>query len=153
MDERFSKETDFVARRYSRHAFSEKRAWERMELGKRSVWKLPLAKIAAAVAALVVVGATAALLLQRKPEPQLPQTTQVEQTSAVAPSRDAVRALDFDDAPLTEVIAEIESTYGVTVGNVPSDAETQRISLHFEGDADELIEMINDILDIQLTIN
>lgn len=63
-----------------------------------------------------------------------------------------VRAIDFDNASLTDVIAKINEVYGISVTNLPANADSYRLSLHYEGNVVELVETINDILDTELTI-
>ena len=50
------------------------------------------------------------------------------------------------------VVDRIREVYGVEVVNLPDNADNYRLSLHYEGNPMELVETINDILDINMTI-
>jgi hypothetical protein len=64
--------------------------------------------------------------------------------------RDVAQRITFDDAPLSEVIIKIQETYNVTITNIPT--EEHRLTLSYEGTADELIETINDLLGTEMKI-
>lgn len=109
------------------------------------------AGVAAAVFAGVVLTAAAAWWIV-SPGPQVPVSATdevVEETHAY--TRDTRLILEFDDAPLEEVVTAIEQSYNVRLTNVPEDAP--RLTLRFEGDADELVEVINQLLDTKISIS
>lgn len=145
MDE---KDIKFVARHYRKGAFSAGTAWRKMGLAPHSWWSK--ARIAAAFAGLVVVSVTAAVIANSHSDTDKPAaesvTTQPENTLT------AVRTIDFENAALTTVVAEINVVYGVEVINLPVDADSCRLSLHYEGNVCDLIEHINEILDTDLVI-
>lgn len=58
--------------------------------------------------------------------------------------------IDFTDAPLGDVVKDIERIYGVKISNIPT--ETYSLTLHYEGDASELVTIINELLNINLQI-
>ena len=143
---------DFVSRHYRRDAFDESRGWKRLGI-KRFRWSA--FKVAASIAGLVAVSATAAIIYRELIVPQ-PQPVQEQQTTppseAAQMPTQVVRAIDFDNASLTDVIAKINEVYGISVTNLPANADSYRLSLHYEGNVVELVETINDILDTELTI-
>lgn len=150
-----NKDIDFVARNYRRGLFDANRAWK--AFGFRRTGLFRRWQVAASVAVLVAVGAVAAVVVVTRPDvtqapqPAIQPTTPatVHEPAAQAP---ASIAIDFDDAPLTEVVARIESLYGVKVENVPYDASDLRLTLHFEGNASDLVENINVLLDTEMTV-
>ncbi len=142
----------FVVRHYRRNAFAPRRAWTRMGLRKQSGTRSIL-KIAAAAAVLVAVTATAAVLIRNayfsnsSPE----EIRNIQPTLQESPLA-TVHAIDFDNAPLPIVIDRINEVYGIEITNLPADAGSHRLTLHYEGNAAELVETINEILDINLLI-
>ena len=106
--------------------------------------------MAAAVAALVVLGASAAVFIYVNgtpvPAPEVP--------AVAAPAKDALRIvhrIEFTDASLDEVVDAVERTYGVKVGNVtPCE---QRLTLSYDGNAADLIGIINEILGTRMTVS
>lgn len=135
-------EIRFVARHYRRGAFSPREGWRRLGLGASPVLRR---RIAASLAAMVVLSAAAAIYIHSeigRREAALPAASSApEQAPAAALSL----VIEFTDAPLTDVVAEIESVYGVSVGNVPADAADMRLTLRYEGTAAGLIECINEL--------
>ena len=77
-----------------------------------------------------------------------PETELSESPSA----SEIVRVIDFEEAPLTEVVQKIKDVYGVEVTNLPTDPDQYLLSLHYEGSALDLVDTINDILDIEMTV-
>lgn len=146
MDE---KDIRFVASRYRQGAFSTEKAWRRLGFETQSWWTK--SKIAAAVACLVFLSVSAALVVQRHYEGNAPATKAVNAEES-EPSMDTVSVLDFDNAPLTEIVAEIQRVYGVEVSNLPEDASTYNLTIHYEGNACELVERINELLGTNLEI-
>lgn len=138
----------FVARHYRKGSFSVDRAWRQMRLTS-PLWSR--GKIAAAIAAFVVVCATAAVLVHRHYDLNVPAKEDAVEQQDMSPMR-AVRAIDFDNAPLTAVVAEIEAVYGVGISNVPEEAESYRLTLHYQGNVCDLVDCINDILDTCLEV-
>lgn len=137
---------DFVARHYRRGAFSAKAGWRRLGISSPLRW---YRRVAAAVAVAAVLGATATFIYRQYDAESRPDVVLEVQTR----SRYAVRAIDFDDAPLSVVVAEIEAVYGVKVAGLPDDADSYTLTLHYEGNADELVAAINDILDTGMYID
>lgn len=63
-----------------------------------------------------------------------------------------IKILEFNDAPLDVVIDAVEHNYGVRVSGYEPD-ENIRLTIRFEGTADELIEAINTIEGTHLSIH
>lgn len=152
----YNKDIDFVARNYRRGLFDANRAWKAFGF-RRARLLLRRWQVAASVAVLITAGAIAAVVMvtrpnvKQAPQPAIQPTTSatVHEPAAQAPTSIAI---DFDDAPLTEVVTRIESLYGVNVKNVPADASELRLTLHFEGNAADLIDTINVLLDTEMTV-
>ncbi|MDE6100234.1 MAG: DUF4974 domain-containing protein, partial [Paramuribaculum sp.] len=70
---------------------------------------------------------------------------------AVAPEKQ-IRTIDFENAPLEEVVARISEVYGVSITDVPAEASDYRLSLHYEGNVVDLVGTINELLAIDLKI-
>lgn len=148
----FEDSARFVAAHYRPGAFSERRAWQRLGIADGF---LGLGRRAAAAVIIGTVLTVSACVLTFV----VPQFTEkaagddkpavTEKTTAPAQTSD-VRKIEFTDAPLSEVIAEIERVYGVTVANRPEG--DYRLTLSYEGDVDSLIKTINRLLDINLTV-
>ena len=137
----------FVARHYREGMFSVKDGWRRLGIGM-SV-RMRRYRIAAAVSAVVVLSASAAIIYHEyrgESEPQHVQTVQTVNTMA------EFKVIDFENAPLPEVVKKIESVYGVKVMGMPESPEHYELSLHYEGTPTDLISTINEILGTQMTV-
>ena len=141
---------EFVSRHYRRNAFNVAEGWKRLGI-KRFRWSA--FKIAASVAAFIAVSATATILYVelKKPDTAVPQQTEIVTNESVSPVK-VVKVIDFDNTPLPEVLQKIEEVYGVRVMNLPDDAESIRLSLHYTGNVLELVDTINEILETELTV-
>lgn len=141
------KEIGFVARHYREGLFSVKDGWRRLGIGM-SV-RMRRYRIAAAVSAVVVLSASAAIIYHEYRAGSVQEQTETVQT--VNPMAE-VRVIDFEKAPLPEVIRKIETVYGVRVEGVPESPELYELSLHYEGTPTDLISTINEILGTQMTV-
>ena len=118
--------------------------------GTKAVW-WTRARIAAACTIAAILTATAAVLVHNGYFSVSNQAIQdTEQTSVQATH--VVRVIDFEEAPLTDVVAKIREIYGVEVIGLPDDPDQYILSLHYEGSALDLVEAINDILDTDMTV-
>lgn len=138
---------DFIARHYRKGRFSTDAGWRR--LGIAPPVRVIRFRVAAAVAAAVILSATAALVYRGLDTEHKPDTTTAE--PAISPLTE-VRGIDFENAPLTEVVAKIESVYGVRVTGIPDNTAGYTLSLHYEGNPADLIGLINDILGTQMSV-
>ena len=144
---KYNDEIDFVARHYRRGVFSTKSALMRMGIAgvrRRRTWR-----IAASVAVVMALSATAAILLHH--ENSITEPRPMPDTELQAPVA-AVKMLDFEGAALPTVIAEIQSSFGVRIGGAPANAATLKLTLHYQGDIETLITTINEILGTELYI-
>ncbi len=142
-----TKEVDFIAQRYKKGRFSPDAGWHRLDIAPASIWRRY--RVAAAVAATVILSATATILyreyhLNDVPQQAMPVVT--DNPLAV------VKVIDFEDTPLPEVVKRIESVYNVKIDNIPDNPDDYELSLHYEGTPADLISVINDILETQMTV-
>lgn len=143
------KEIDFIAKHYKSGIFNAEKALRKIKPSFKGAnsWK----RIAVAACIVVVLSATAALLIRETyysgKQPKIEHTQ-----PSVLPSETISKVIDFDDTPLPIVIEQINFVYNVEIGNLPANAENYRLSLHYEGNVTDLIESINDILGINLVI-
>lgn len=150
----------FVARHYEPGAFADRQGrWSR-SLPRAAWWRrhpAAAAAIAGAVFAASAAGAYMAVSLSSPgpaaepaatpaPAPAVPADTATVQI----PAEDKSLVLSFSDAPLSEVCDAIESSYGVTLADVPVSDET--LTLDYEGDAADLVGTINDLLGTHIRI-
>lgn len=142
-----NKEIDFISRRYKKGRFSSDSGWQRLGIVQSSKWRIY--RVAAAVAATVVLSATAAIVYKEYSMDEVPQHTAPVKT--VNPLVQ-VKVIDFENAPLPEVIKKIESVYGIKIEGIPESPEQYVLSLHYEGTPTDLISVINDILETKMTV-
>lgn len=146
MDE---KEINFIAKRYQDGKFSVDKGWKRLNIKPISRWKR--IRIAASIACVIVLSATAAVIYhQYSMKTEQAQSTK-ENIEAISPIQ-AVKIIDFECSSLPDVISEIKEVYGVEVVNLPENAEEYHLSLHYEGNAADLVATINDILGTQMIV-
>ena len=140
-------EVDFIARRYKKGRFSPDTGWRRLGIAPISIWRRY--RVAAAVAATVILSATATMIYREYRMNDVPQQTIPVET--VSPLTE-VKVIDFENAPLPDVIKKIESVYSVRINGIPESPEEYVLSLHYEGTPTDLISVINDILETQMTV-
>lgn len=138
----------FVASRYRKGAFSTEKAWRRMSLAPQRWWTK--FRIAAAVAGIVFMSATAAIVIHTYSAPESSEAESVIVLEEKLPTK-VIKAIDFDNAALSTVVEEINKVYGVEVANLPDD-DSHHLTLHYEGNACDLIDRINEILGTNLEI-
>lgn len=143
------KDIDFVARHYRKGAFSAEKALHRMGFTLRKRWK-PF-RIAVAVVSIATVTAVASVIIHNEYASR-EATPEIVVQPAMKEDLKAVRGIDFDNAPLPVVIEEIKAVYGVEVTDLPEDASTYHITLHYEGNVGDLLDTVNEILDTKLKI-
>lgn len=103
------------------------------------------------MAVVLFLSATATVIVHRYSVKDTAETEIVAAEQEQSPTN-VVRAIDFDNAPLTTVVEEIKTVYGVDVANLPPDAGSLYLTLHYEGNAVDLVGQINEILDTSLEI-
>jgi len=136
-----------IARQYRNGAFSVKDGWKRLGIGPATWWSAK--KIAAAAAIAVVISATAGIFIHKNL--QKPVSAEIIPSESIEP-RYAVCVIDFEDAPLPIVLETIKETYNVEIINIPNNADTYKLTLHYEGNADDLVDTINEILGTGIAI-
>lgn len=141
---------DFVARHYRADAFSRKDAWNAMGLGK--IRRLRRLKAAAAVAGIVAFTAAAAIFVHYELRYDSAENAGQPPVEESTVQQQFVTVLDFDNASLPEVLECIRTVYGQEVENVPDNAGEYRLTLHYEGNAADLVDTINDILGTEMSI-
>lgn len=110
-------------------------------------------KVAAACIGAAVLAASASIYYfayQPDTTDPIENVNEPQAETAVAPEQ-RIERIEFHDAPLREVVAEIERVYGVTIGNVPS--EEISLTISYEGTAQDVVETINDLLNLNLTVS
>ncbi len=142
-------EISFIAKRYCSGKFSVDKGWKRLDISPVTIWNIR--KIAAAVASIVVLSATATVIYHQFTRTEKHEVT-IEEIATEAPTMESVKVIDFEDTPLPIVIEQIKEVYGVEVSNLPENADEYHLSLHFEGNAGNLIATINDILETQIEV-
>ena len=142
-----NKDIDFIARRYRKGRFRADAGWRRFGITPLSIWKRY--RVAVAVAATVVLSATAALIYHEYQTVDIPQ--QSVEIRSVCPLAE-IKVIDFENASLSDVVKKIEEVYNVKVENLPGNDKVYRLSVHYEGTPTDLIGVINDILNTQMTV-
>lgn len=142
-----NEEVDFIAHRYKKGRFAPDAGWHRLGIAPVSMWRRY--RVAAAMVATVILSATAAILYREYRMEDVPQ--QISPVGTVSPLAE-IKVIDFENAPLPEVIKKIESVYGVKVEGVPASSEGYVLSLHYEGTPTNLISVINDILGTEMAV-
>lgn len=141
-------EIKFIADRYKKGRFSTDKGWNRLGIRSVSIWKKY--RVAAAVAAAVVITASAAVIYKVATVPSVKPETEISVPTVA--DKNAVKIIDFENTPLTVVVEKINKTYGVKVTGLPESPDKYRLSLHYEGTASDLVETINEILGTELTV-
>lgn len=143
-----NQEIDFIAHRYKKGKFSTDAGWRHLGIAPVSIWRR-YNRVAAAIAATVILSATATVLYREYGMDNVPQQSiPVETISPMA----KVRVIDFENAPLPEVVKKIETVYSVKVEGIPASTEGYELSLHYEGTPTDLISVINDILGTEMSV-
>lgn len=144
----FHKEINFVAKYYRKGLFKIEPALYRIKGIRKNFWTF--SKVAAVSSIVIAIGATAAIIITNSYNPQKVETEVpvIDNTSPLLISH----IIDFDDAPLSAVVEQINLTYGVEIENIPVNAEELYISLHYEGTALDLVETLNEILGTHMKI-
>jgi ferric-dicitrate binding protein FerR (iron transport regulator) len=144
------KDVDFIAKHYREGAFSEQKALKR--LGFRAN-RFPMRKVAVAAAVVAVAAVACVFMIPTSDNSAEPQSQIVEPVATpVGVEAAAVKRIDFDNAPLTDVVAEIQMLYDVKITNVPENSDDIRLTLGYEGNAEDVVATINDLLGTNLAV-
>lgn len=110
--------------------------------------------VAASIIGTVLVAAAAVttyvVLDHHSPATHTAPVPTTESPSVEIPVAVEVATVEFENASLSEVVAAIENTYGVKVTGM-SNTDT-RLTLHYQGTAEDLVETINDLLGTNLKV-
>ena len=144
------KDIDFVARYYNDDIFSPDTGWRKI----KSTLRLRRKRygIAAAVAAIIAVSATAAIIGYEHYRFAPSHVDTAIESPSVSTSEET-RVLAFDNISLTEVVEIVEAEYSIVIENIPENSDDYVLTLRFEGTPSELIEAINEILGTQLIVS
>ena len=146
------KQIKYIAKHYRRGLFSVNAGWK--HLGIATSLRIRRLRAVAAAAGVVILTATAAVIYSHvslKPEVEEVRPRPVNAPPAKAPENE-VKIIDFDNTPLPVVTRRIQEVYGVEVINLPENADDYVISLHYEGNAVDLVQTINEILDTRMSV-
>lgn len=148
MTRKFNESLDFVAKFYREGAFKAN-----LNFITHSRYSWLRRNIAAASVAAIVLAASAAIYLYLSPAIPQPSATQPTETTVDTPvmTAETPQRLEFDDMPLSMVVKEIEKAYNVKISGLPADSDIH-LTLSYEGNAYELIDTINQILDTNLKV-
>lgn len=138
-----------MAKHYRKGVFSADKAWHRLSISRSPWWNST--RVAAAIAAVVVLGATAAIVI-RQHEPAPKQEIAMTSEPSFETRLAAVKVIEFDNASLAAVAEEIKKVYGIEVTGLPAEADSVRLTLRYEGNVGGLVESINEIFDTNLSI-
>lgn len=149
MDEKINREIDFIATRYKEGRFKKNEALRAIIPAKKGWWTP--AKVAASAIILLAISASAAFLMtvRYSGNPAQEKTIVISDPSDKARE---IRVIDFEDTPLPTVAKKVSEIYEVEVSGLPENASEITISLHYEGNVDDLIDSINEILDTNLRV-
>lgn len=146
MKDKFEESLAFVVRFYRRDAFRPNMLFVAPNRWRR------LAVAASAALGIVVASACVYLLTTHSPVSEtVEETTATTAATYVEATNTVSRRIKFDDAPLTLVVDEIETVYGVKVSHV-ADSDTTRLTLSYEGNAADLLNTINELLGTDLKL-
>lgn len=141
-------EISYIAKRYLKGKFSVEKSWRRLQIGPSA--KIRRLRVAAAVASVIALSATGAIIYQQSTSH--PAKEVQHPATRVVPPMEAVKVIDFEDAALPEVVSRIKEVYGVEISNLPENEGEYRLSLHYEGNVSDLVDAINDILGTQMVV-
>lgn len=147
-DKKLNESLKFVVNNYDDESFSKSRAWKKL-MPPVAFWNVR--RIAAASIIAVVVTASAFIYHAAK-YGDTPHTVPEKQETPVAPVRgkEFATRIEFKDAPLKDVVNKIEEVYQVKIKNIPE--SDVRLTLCYEGTAEELIDVINEIAGTDLKV-
>ena len=141
-DKKFEEECWFVVAHFKEGAFRTKELFE-SKVAFRNRRKIAIRWVAASLIA-VTLSATAIITYKiRSVEPEIVTTEQC------VVDKEIIR-LEFNDAKLSDVIKAVEEAYGVKLTNVPD--EEIFLTLSYEGNAQDFIDTVNELLNTEIEI-
>lgn len=140
---------EFVGSHYDEDAFDASRTLRSIGFEKRRAFRFNARNIAAAVATIAIAASACILIYNTSSKVESPAVEQKVETKTVSPV-EISHKIEFNDASILTVAAEIEKIYGVEIENLPE--EDYRLTLSYEGNARDLVETINELLGTHITI-
>ncbi len=143
------KESEFVVSHYKDGTLLPKEGWRRFRLTHQiSSFKR---YVAAASVATIVLAASASLYYYYAASHSTTEEIHLSSTQETKlADENKIEKIEFHNASLKEVVAEIERVYSVKISNVPN--EDLRVTISYEGTAQDVVETINDLLNTNLLI-
>ena len=141
----------FVAGHFKEGALLPREGWRRFKLTHHlSTFGR---KFAAACAVAVVLAASASIYFFSSYESHTESNENITdiRIDDKKPMDVKISKIQFNNAPLKDVVAEIERVYDVTIKNVPD--EEIMVTISYEGTASDVVETINDLFNTNLTIS
>lgn len=141
----------FVTRHYQDDTLLPREGWQRFSVSHH-ISSLRRNVAAACIGAVVFAAAASIYYFNTRPDiPATVENMNVQPSETAGVPEQRIERIEFHNASLKEVVAEIERVYGVTIGNVPS--EEMSITISYEGTAQDVVETINDLLTLNLTVS
>ncbi|MDE6549534.1 MAG: DUF4974 domain-containing protein [Muribaculaceae bacterium] len=141
----------FVANHFKDGALLPREGWRRFKLTHHvSSFRR---KFAAACAVAVVLAASASIYFFSSYESHYEPNEKITEVGIESKKTEGVKIskIHFNNAPLKDVVAEIERVYDVKIKNVPD--EEIMVTISYEGTASDVVETINDLFNTNLTIS
>lgn len=138
---------NFIVRHYKKGAFAHRKGVWNYTNGF-PWWKRHI--VAATISLFILTISTFAAIYFTSDKPDTPakQTVEVKraipETSLSTPMR-----IEFEDAPVSEIVKAIEDTYNISIKDVPS--TEKKLTISFEGDCDDILDMLNQLLDSKMS--
>lgn len=105
--------------------------------------------VAAAAVGLIVLTASAAVyFMQQDATPSGEQAASTPSTTVILAEK--TQKIEFRDATLNKVVAEIERIYDVRITGVPE--QEIKVTISYEGTAADVVGTLNELFDLNLTI-
>lgn len=148
-DKKFEEECRFVVAHFKEGAFRTKELFE-SKVAFRNRRKIAIRWVAAS---LIAVTLSATAIITYKIRSVVPDEVTTEQ--CIVDKADNSKAieiirLEFNDAKLSDVIKAVEEAYGVKLTNVPD--EEIYLTLSYEGNAQDFIDTVNELLNTEIEI-
>ncbi len=152
MTDKFKESLAFVIKYYRRNAFQPDEKMFKIVPSRLHRWRR-IAVAASVVFGVLLASAFLYVNLNRiTPSESLQEEIQEPVLSPEIPEVKVVKRIEFKNATLQQVALAINETYGVEVIGY-NQYNDVRITLSYEGTAEDLVGTINDLLGIELTIS
>lgn len=147
--EKFDESVKFVSKFYKENAFKPRYSFAIAERLKR---RMAIRWVAASVAGIALTAAAVIVGYNYSHKETVPEQVIITEIAApeTVPSPDAIIRLEFTDAPLADVVKGVEEAYGVKLYNIPQ--EDLHLTLSYEGNAEDFVEAVNELLGTDIKI-